>query len=84
LACDWKLCNIAYFLGLEIFNTSKGIIVHQAKYALNMMDCNSAITPSDTILEVKELRMRRALIQHSSAKLIDSLRYFTYVKAGQT
>lgn len=44
------LGKLAYFLGIEILRTSKGLILHQTKYAteilkrFNMLDCNSATT----------------------------------------
>ena len=56
------LGKLAYFLGMEIPRTSKGLILHQTKYAVvilkkfNMLDCNSAITHANANIrnEVKE------------------------------
>ncbi|XP_040862106.1 secreted RxLR effector protein 161-like [Glycine max] len=56
------LGTLAYFLGLEFVTTSKGILLHQQKYAtdvlkrFHMADCNPANTPAEvnTKLEIAE------------------------------
>ena len=56
------LGTLAYFLGLEFVTTSKGILLHQQKYAtdvlkiFHMVDCNPANTPTEvnTKLEITE------------------------------
>jgi hypothetical protein len=48
------LGKLTYFLGMELLETSGGIVLHQAKYAkeilrkFEMVDCNSSVTPADT------------------------------------
>lgn len=45
---------LSYFLGIEFTATSRGMLLHQTKYAcdvlkrFNMWDCNAATTPNDT------------------------------------
>lgn len=47
-----NLSSLAYFLGLELVTTSKGIILHQQRYVIkvlkrfHMADCNLANTPA--------------------------------------
>jgi hypothetical protein len=56
------LGKLAYFLGMEILRTSKGLILHQTKYDTKilkkfiMLDCNSAIALANANIknEVKE------------------------------
>jgi hypothetical protein len=76
-----NLGKITYFLGMEILNTSKGLILHQAKYAseilkkFNMMDCNSAITPSDTNFRGEGIENEESIDPTLYRQLIGSLRY---------
>ena len=51
------LGRLKYFLGIEMATSSKGLLLHQRKYVLdllqeaNMLDCKPAITPSSIQME---------------------------------
>ncbi|GAU36721.1 hypothetical protein TSUD_318190 [Trifolium subterraneum] len=53
------LGKLTYFLGMELLETPKGVILHQVKYAteilkkFEMLDCNSAVIPADTRLKLE-------------------------------
>ncbi|MCI77157.1 hypothetical protein A2U01_0098427, partial [Trifolium medium] len=53
------LGKLTYFLGMDLLDTLKGLILHQAKYAteilrkFEMLDCNSSVTPTDTRLKLE-------------------------------
>ncbi|GAU43786.1 hypothetical protein TSUD_378110 [Trifolium subterraneum] len=53
------LGKLTYFLGMELLETPKGVISHQAKYAteilkkFEMLNCNSAVIPADTRLKLE-------------------------------
>ncbi|GAU38979.1 hypothetical protein TSUD_378550 [Trifolium subterraneum] len=53
------LGKLTYFLGMELLETPKGMILHQAKYAteilkkFEMLDCNSSVTAADTRLKLE-------------------------------
>ena len=42
------LRNMVYFLGMEILHSEKGIILHQLKYELELMNCKPTITHAET------------------------------------
>lgn len=48
------LRRVVYFLGMEFFYTSKGIVLHQRKYTIDllkrfkMINCKTAMTPTMT------------------------------------
>ncbi|GAU13535.1 hypothetical protein TSUD_346390 [Trifolium subterraneum] len=54
-----NLGKLTYFLGMELLATPKGTILHQAKYAteilkkFEMLDCNSSVIPADTRLKLE-------------------------------
>jgi hypothetical protein len=54
------LGEISYFLGIEFLKTSKGLILHQRKYAgeilkrFNMTDCTYAVTPMEVGLKLEK------------------------------
>lgn len=77
----------AYFMGMEILRTSKGLILHQTNYSteilekFNMMACNSATTPAD-INKRNELTSKEEIVDLTLfTKLIDHIDI--YVKASQ-
>lgn len=55
-----SLGKLSYFLGMKFLDTSMGVIMHQEMYAneiltiFNILECNSAITPSDKNLKFEE------------------------------
>ena len=77
------LGTLAYFLGLEFVTTSKGILLHQQKYAtdvlkrFHMADCNPANTPIEvnTKLEIVKEEEEEAVDPTIYKQLVGSLRY---------
>ena len=75
------LGKLTYFLGMELLETPKGMILHQAKYAteilrkFEMLDCNSSVTPADTRAKTKEDTSGDAVESTMFRQLIGSLRY---------
>ncbi|GAU33536.1 hypothetical protein TSUD_143290 [Trifolium subterraneum] len=53
------LGKLTYFLGMELLATPKGMVLHQAKYAteilkkFEMLDCNSSVIPADTRMKLE-------------------------------
>ncbi|XP_050896370.1 uncharacterized mitochondrial protein AtMg00810-like [Lathyrus oleraceus] len=52
------LGKVAYFLGMELLSTSCGMILHQSKFAkeiltkFNMLECNIVVTQAETNLKL--------------------------------
>jgi len=75
------LGKLAYFSGMEILRTSKGLILHQTKYAteilkrFNMLDCNSATTPTYINIRNEVKEKEESVDPTLFRKLIGSLRY---------
>jgi hypothetical protein len=66
---------------MELLETPKGMILHQAKYAteilrkFEMLDCNSSVTPADTRAKIEEDASGDAVDSTMFRQLIGSLRY---------
>ncbi|GAU17358.1 hypothetical protein TSUD_232340 [Trifolium subterraneum] len=75
------LGKLTYFLGMELLATPKGMILHQAKYAteilkkFEMLDCNSAVIPADTRLKLEVNGSSETVDSTMFRQLIGSLRY---------
>ncbi|KAK2440388.1 putative mitochondrial protein [Trifolium repens] len=75
------LGKISYFLGIEFLNTSKGLMLHQRKYAgeilkrFNMTDCTYAITPMETNLKLEKNVDEDAVDPTLFKQIVGSLRY---------
>ncbi|CAJ2670508.1 unnamed protein product [Trifolium pratense] len=75
------LGKLTYFLGMELLYTAKGVILHQAKYAteilrkFEMLDCNSSVTPADTRLKLEIDENSDTVDPTIFRQLIGSLRY---------
>ncbi|GAU42259.1 hypothetical protein TSUD_327370 [Trifolium subterraneum] len=75
------LGTISYFLGIEFLNTSKGLMLHQRKYAgeilkrFNMTDCTPAITPMETNLKLEKNENEDAIDPTMFKQIVGSLRY---------
>ncbi|CAJ2646460.1 unnamed protein product [Trifolium pratense] len=75
------LGEISYFLGIEFLKTSKGLMLHQRKYAgeilkrFNMSDCTYAITPMETNLKLEMNESEDAVDPTMFKQIVGSLRY---------
>ncbi|XP_028236682.1 uncharacterized protein LOC114416002 [Glycine soja] len=75
------LGELSYFLGIEFVSTSKGIFMHQKKYAedilkrFNMMDCNSVITPTETGIKLQIDGDEKEVNPTLYKQIVGSLRY---------
>ena len=84
MKCEFEMTDLGkltYFLGMELLETPKGMILHQAKYAteilrkFEMLDCNSSVTPADTRAKIEEDTGSDAVDSTIFRQLIGSLRY---------
>jgi hypothetical protein len=84
MKCEFEMTDLGkltYFLGMELLETPKGMILHQAKYAteilrkFEMLDCNSSVTPADTRAKIEEDTGSDAVDSTMFRQLIGSLRY---------
>ncbi|KAK2442743.1 putative mitochondrial protein [Trifolium repens] len=75
------LGKLTYFLGMELLETSGGIVLHQAKYAkeilrkFEMIDCNSSVTPADTMVKIEDDDTSEVVDSTMFRQLVGSLRY---------
>jgi hypothetical protein len=75
------LGTISYFLGIEFLKTSKGLMLHQKKYAgeilkrFNMSDCTYAMTPMETNLKLEKNENEDAVDPTMFKQIVGSLRY---------
>lgn len=72
---------LSYFLGMEFLETAEGIVLHQKKYAndvlkrFNMMNCNPANTPVETKLKLEKGGNEKAIDPTLYKQMVGSLRY---------
>jgi hypothetical protein len=72
---------LSYFLGMEFVKTSKGMMMHQHKYAVEILDrfemneCNSVSNPCDTNLKLEECSDEEMVDSTMFKQMIGSLRY---------
>lgn len=75
------LRKVVYFLGMEFLYTSKGIILHQLKYAIEvlkrfeMFDCKPAITPAESNQKLDADEEGEDVDATVFKQLVGSLRY---------
>ncbi|KAK2454958.1 hypothetical protein QL285_002459 [Trifolium repens] len=75
------LGKLTYFLGMELLETTGGVVLHQAKYAneilrkFEMMDCNSSVTPADTKVKIEDDNISEEVNSTMFRQLVGSLRY---------
>jgi hypothetical protein len=75
------LGKLSYFLGIEFVRTSKGMMMHQHKYAREVLDrfemneCNSVSNPSDTNSKLEECSDEGVVDSTMFKQMIGSLRY---------
>ncbi|MCI37428.1 hypothetical protein A2U01_0058652, partial [Trifolium medium] len=81
------LGKLTYFLGMKLLETSKGLMLHQPKYAteilrkFEMLDCNSSVTPADTRLKLEVDESSETVDSTMFRQLIGSLRYFCQTRS---
>jgi hypothetical protein len=72
---------LSYFLGMEFVKTSKGMMMHQHKYAVEILDrfemneCNSISNPCDTNLKLEECSDEEMVDSTMFKQIVGSLRY---------
>ena len=70
-----------YFLGIELHKSKVGLLMHQRKYALeilkrcDMEHCNAAITPAEARLQLSKSEDEQDVDPTQYRRLIGSLRY---------
>nr|KYP66622.1 Copia protein [Cajanus cajan] len=75
------LGRMSYFLGLEFRDTEAGLILHQKKYAtemlkrFNMLNCNAAVTPMETGLKLVSNSEEKQVNPTLFKQIVGSLRY---------
>ncbi|GAU26641.1 hypothetical protein TSUD_102510 [Trifolium subterraneum] len=75
------LGHISYFLGIEFYKSSRGLLMHQRRYAsevlkrFEMDNCNHAITPSEPRLQLSKSEEEAEVDPTQYRRLIGSLRY---------
>jgi len=75
--------ELNYFLGLQIKQTTNGILIHQAKYTkellkkFNMQDCKIAKTPVSTATKLDKDEKGKSVDNSSYRGMIGSLLYLT-------
>ncbi|GAU49301.1 hypothetical protein TSUD_367130 [Trifolium subterraneum] len=75
------LGHMTYFLGIEFLRTGQGILMHQTKYAkeilkkFEMDKCNSALSPTEPRLQLSKSTEEEDVDPTSYKQLIGSLRY---------
>jgi len=80
------LAELTYFLGTEFIPTSKGVFMHQKKYAtdilkrFNMLDCNPTLTPVETGTRLVKEGDEDLVNSTQYRQLVGSLRYLCTTK----
>ncbi|XP_052726845.1 uncharacterized protein LOC128194777 [Vigna angularis] len=75
------LGRLSYFLGIEFTKTDGGILMHQSRYALDMLTkfdmlhCNSANTPAEMNLKLEKDPEEEVVDPTEYRKMVGSLRY---------
>ncbi|GAU34373.1 hypothetical protein TSUD_217130 [Trifolium subterraneum] len=75
------LGTISYFLGIEFLKTSRGLMLHQRKYAskilkrFKMTDCTHAMPPMETNLKLEKNENEEAVDPTMFKQIVGSLRY---------
>lgn len=75
------LGHISYFLGIEFHKSSRGLLMHQKRYAgevlkrFEMENCNHAVTPAEARLQLSKNSEDAEVDPTQFRRLIGSLRY---------
>ncbi|XP_050888548.1 secreted RxLR effector protein 161-like [Lathyrus oleraceus] len=83
----YDLRNISYFLDVEFYKSSMGLIMHQSRYAseilkrFKMEDCNVALTPAKPRLQLMKDSNEDDVDPIQYRRLIGSLRYLFHIRS---
>ena len=75
------LGNLTYFLGIEFEMNSQGVLIHQRKYAqdvlkrFNMLNCKPISTPVDTGVKLSLVNDEKEVNPTLFKQIVGSLRY---------
>ncbi|XP_050897603.1 uncharacterized mitochondrial protein AtMg00810-like [Lathyrus oleraceus] len=78
------LGHISYFIGIEFYNSTRGLMMHQRRYAgeilkiFEMEDCNSTLTPAEPRLQLLKNSKEDDVDLTQYIRLIGSLRYLCH------
>ncbi|CAJ2647569.1 unnamed protein product [Trifolium pratense] len=84
------LGHMTYFLGIEFVRTKQGILMHQSKYAseilkkFDMDKCNSALSPAEPRLQLSSSENENDIDPTLYRKIIGSLRYLCNTRPDLT
>lgn len=80
------LGKLTYFFGIEFEMNSQGIVIHQKKYALNilkrfkMLDCKPISTPVDTRVNLSLISDEKEFDSTLLKQIVGSLRYLRHTR----
>nr|KYP66211.1 Retrovirus-related Pol polyprotein from transposon TNT 1-94 [Cajanus cajan] len=78
--------KLSYFLGFEFVKVKEGLMMHQKRYAMevlkrfNMLNCNPAPTPSKTGLILEKEGTEEPVDETVYKKIVGSLRYLCHTR----
>jgi hypothetical protein len=84
------LGHISYFLGIEFYKSSRGLLMHQKRYAsevlkrFDMVNCNHAVTPAEARLQLSKDSDDADVDPTQFRRLIGSLRYLCNTRPDLT
>src|SRR4051812_33873228 len=77
---------MTYFLGIEFYNSMKGLLMHQRRFELEILKkfkmehCNDVITPDGPMLQLSKNEDEKEANQTQYKRLIGSLLYLSNVQ----
>lgn len=80
------LGKLSYFLGFEFMKVREGLMMHQKRYAMevlkrfNMLNCNPTATPSETGLILEKEGTKELVDETMYKKMVGSLRYLCHTR----
>ena len=86
----YDLRNISYYFGIEFYKSSICLIMHQRRYAneilkrFEMEDCNATSTPAELRLQLSKKSYEDDIDRAQYIRLIGSLRYLCHTRPGLT
>ena len=78
--------DISYFLGIEFYKSGRGLMMHQSRYASEILkrfeieECNSTSTPAETRLQLSKDSDEDDVDPTQYRRLIGSLRYLCHIR----